>query len=1025
MSAEQDLAEANVKISSLISEVTRFRDAAMGLNNIYPTITEGRQAVADGQYFSVPGDGAYMRLYRRQGTSAELIAEFPDRESLVSDIADAETTLSGLVADAVVAKEAAFVNADVYVDIAAGLAATPSGEQFQVVEVDDIARYRNDAGVATEVSRYPAVGNGFDRVVPSSKNRFNPGDVEYGYWYDNNGNISYNSARATTPKLPVGANTAITVSGLPEDWISSAFVLRFFNDLDEYVSGAGAGGASLTHHYATSIPSSAVTFVLTLEAQNIPAYLQIEFNDKPTDYEPHQGLSHGVAEAALPLKLKDKTSTKNLYDGKFFDFHQLIDGNLYNSSESSEIVSSPIPVEFGKYYTLSGLNPGFLGQRRDIVGFATDGLPIGAAGIKEFPDYSESTHTIYIDDSTVRFIVVQLSRGIGTPEGVAALTVQVEEGQEATAYDPYRPAIGTREAVTLSRRYTDDALAGFAPEKSAWLSALGRVSDFVEVGQPNVGYGYLLPTDFDKRPGALGLSYNLTAGETEDGAGNALFTQFTAGSDAVLDIYGHLFCTAPDGSSIEPRLAPRVFDVPSGQAENGSGPTPSYADTYPLANYTHPSVAYAATGIAGYTHWMIASFYPMIGGGGAIWEDEDLFVSNDGAQWLRVASLYETEKAHNAPGLRLPPTDASTTSRKYAFLPSYEEGDILEISSPEDNGNPAVDRQVVTLEGSPFKHDPAMVIHGGYVYTYHSFHLPYDGSGQGTHRFLACVRTQNGVDWEAVRSDGSTLPLDSEVAARQLFTKDAQGRYNYLYYAYSTNNSNPEIVKYGDNDFELIYGYNFSRKYAGTTPYNIDFSNPLPFQDVGSGNHPGVFYDGADLYLINNKGLYISGNRGGDFTQCPFSPLWAGLCHSQQYKKAACIAEGGKVLVFDIARYALPSTSILTDQFQGSNNAHLMVHYAYGSVAEMVDYAQNGLRDGYADLEVTRLSADGSERERIITPYAGIVGTYANVNNQVQKRHLGTVTVKAGDHVTATVTLTARTGGAVRFDSLSFVEQAL
>ena len=82
MSAEQDLANANVQIANLISEVTRFRDAAMGLNAAYPTITEGRQNTADGKYFSVPGNGAYMRLYRRQGSSASLIAEFPDRDEL-------------------------------------------------------------------------------------------------------------------------------------------------------------------------------------------------------------------------------------------------------------------------------------------------------------------------------------------------------------------------------------------------------------------------------------------------------------------------------------------------------------------------------------------------------------------------------------------------------------------------------------------------------------------------------------------------------------------------------------------------------------------------------------------------------------------------------------------------------------------------------------------------------------------------------------------------------------------------------
>ncbi len=84
MSAEQDLATANVQIANLISEVTRFRDAAMGINNIWPTTTEGRNNTADGKYFSVPGSGAYLKLYRRAGSSQTLIAEFPDRSQVQS-----------------------------------------------------------------------------------------------------------------------------------------------------------------------------------------------------------------------------------------------------------------------------------------------------------------------------------------------------------------------------------------------------------------------------------------------------------------------------------------------------------------------------------------------------------------------------------------------------------------------------------------------------------------------------------------------------------------------------------------------------------------------------------------------------------------------------------------------------------------------------------------------------------------------------------------------------------------------------
>ncbi|UTA78965.1 hypothetical protein J4377_13485 [Halomonas sp. XH26] len=79
MSLEQAVVQLEQTNAALQEEVVRFRDSAMGLNAVYSTITEGRQNTADGKYFSVPGNGAYMRLYRRQGSSAELIAEFPDR----------------------------------------------------------------------------------------------------------------------------------------------------------------------------------------------------------------------------------------------------------------------------------------------------------------------------------------------------------------------------------------------------------------------------------------------------------------------------------------------------------------------------------------------------------------------------------------------------------------------------------------------------------------------------------------------------------------------------------------------------------------------------------------------------------------------------------------------------------------------------------------------------------------------------------------------------------------------------------
>ncbi|MDW0357718.1 hypothetical protein Q8G38_00140 [Halomonas venusta] len=88
MSLEQAVVQLEQTNAALQEEVVRFRDAAMGLNNIWPTITEGRQNTADGKYFSVPGNGAYMRLYRRNGSSSSLIADFPDRNA-VEQIANA------------------------------------------------------------------------------------------------------------------------------------------------------------------------------------------------------------------------------------------------------------------------------------------------------------------------------------------------------------------------------------------------------------------------------------------------------------------------------------------------------------------------------------------------------------------------------------------------------------------------------------------------------------------------------------------------------------------------------------------------------------------------------------------------------------------------------------------------------------------------------------------------------------------------------------------------------------------------
>ena len=84
------------------------------------------------------------------------------------------TGLDAITAEA--ARDAAFVNADVYADIATGRAAVLDGEQFMVVSADglEIVRYRRDsASTQTEVARYPSV-NAVEAVAARAAGFINP-----------------------------------------------------------------------------------------------------------------------------------------------------------------------------------------------------------------------------------------------------------------------------------------------------------------------------------------------------------------------------------------------------------------------------------------------------------------------------------------------------------------------------------------------------------------------------------------------------------------------------------------------------------------------------------------------------------------------------------------------------------------------------------------------------------------------------------------------------------------------------------
>ena len=68
--------------TTLVTEVTRVRDATMGIVNLYPSIQAGLDNTPDGGYFSVPGLGQFLTLYRRNGSVQQTIAQYPTLASI-------------------------------------------------------------------------------------------------------------------------------------------------------------------------------------------------------------------------------------------------------------------------------------------------------------------------------------------------------------------------------------------------------------------------------------------------------------------------------------------------------------------------------------------------------------------------------------------------------------------------------------------------------------------------------------------------------------------------------------------------------------------------------------------------------------------------------------------------------------------------------------------------------------------------------------------------------------------------------
>lgn len=700
-----------------------------------------------------------------------------------------------------------------------------------------------------------------------------------------------------------------------------------------------------------------------------------------------------------PLDSIIKQSAKNLFSGEILKKVRMGQSGVIVSTSSDDAVTQFIPVQNGETYTISGLS--FENIRVNFQVWGVENNVVPTTGFSSCLALTQNeTITVTIDNPLIKYLVVQVSEnGYGTLDAANKLPIQVEKGGVATSYEP--------------SHYTDTMLRlKESITKKSSVSKLTALNQYVEIDKKRDAMSVL--KEIGKDFGAAGVDYILKGDSNTEHATNSLYAQFTSDVEATKEVYVNVQKFV-DNVKTNKTLERTLFNVPSGVLDNpNSFPL---ASTFPLDTYAHPSIKYTDTAIAGFKYWMIASAYPPGAGlGGVLWEDEDLFVSNDGKSWQRVRSMYETDKSYTTATLRLPPHSlVKGVSRENAFLPVPARYDTFEVSVPSSGGQPALDRVQVQLDLSgSWKHDPHLYIEGGYVYVYHTFNLKASALGGDTSRFLVLVRTSNGVDWDVVRSDGSTMRITEETS-RQLFTKDSSGRYNYLNYQYGGSRGNPELIKFSEGDYELFYGYNFSGKYVGTSPWSFDWNNFISIESVGATNHPTVFLNNETLYLLTNAGFYSSTNRGTTWTIFNSYPMWLGGVNGESYKKSCCIGEGGKFIVADAQVIDAPA-SVLASIYPA--RMYSMSFYEYSSFAEYLNFATNGYIDAYVDaLLVTTDMVAGTRKVKFV-PYISSTSRTIGNNRTLDTIKIADVELKPRETLHVYVTLNARKNAQINFGGL-------
>lgn len=315
-----------------------------------------------------------------------LLNSLPSAGHVISIAHQASIDASISAAASEAARDAAQLSAGVYVDTAAGLAATTNGKYFSVPSADSaeyLILYKNNGGSAVEQKRYPSAAavltlqqfqsdlDGYAVSIQPTKNLYNPADrVSEQYVNSSSGAVLGASGWARTGPIPVtpGQQYTISANGTKQNG------LAFYSGLPAvgtYIAGSVnntvlTAGQSMT----VTAPAGAVYLCMSVQGSSLPepSQIQVEQGAAATAFEawhfPRRVVNAGaiVGEVSTPALTARVVETEGALSA--LNDHAAYGGSMF-----------PLPSKLRSlkaWYQISDLST--------LFQYSTGSIPVTAAG---------------------------------------------------------------------------------------------------------------------------------------------------------------------------------------------------------------------------------------------------------------------------------------------------------------------------------------------------------------------------------------------------------------------------------------------------------------------------------------------------------------------------------------------------------------------------------------------------------------------------------------------------------------------